>query len=143
MSDSLVAKKKKPKVEKPSATTLAFREYERVSYYLATQSVFDFGVDDTAREAFFNDDGMTINACIANRLAPESDGPSYKIPKGDHIVPGLQVRTDERVSRKLKQDKPKPEPKEPTRKKSPKLPLVKSGNPGLAAEADSLFGGGS
>lgn len=105
MSDSLVpgkkVAKKTPKVEPLSAATIAFREYERVSYYLATQGNFDFSVDDTAREAFWDGEDAVIKLCIANRLDPDESEDGFKIPKGDHWD-GLQARTDERVKRDVK-----------------------------------------
>lgn len=91
-----VAPKKKKPVEKPTPSALAFREYERVSYYLATQGDFNFDLDDEAREAFFDGEKVAeIKLMTANRIAPDEEHDGRKIPKGDHID-GLAVRTAER-----------------------------------------------
>ena len=110
MTDLLAGAKPKKKVEKPSATVLAFREYERVSWYLATQGDFNFAMDTEAREMLwdFNGDDMSadINLLTANRIDPDENVPAHKIPKGDHID-GLAVRTQEleRVRGKRKPEK--------------------------------------
>lgn len=113
-----VAKKKRKPIP-PSTTTVAFREYERVSYFLATQGDFDFKTDDAARECFYAHVSLTKYPghaeAILNMAATRLDGRS--IPKGDHIE-GLTLRTNERervMGKKAekqaapKKDAPKPE----------------------------------
>jgi hypothetical protein len=92
MTDSLVPSKKvRKKVEKPSQAALAFRAYERVSMYLATQGDFDFKTDDLAREAFYNASPADIQFLTGQRSF------GITIPKGDFIIPGLKMRTDRRM----------------------------------------------
>lgn len=83
-------KKAKKKVEKPNAVCLAFREYERVSYYLATKGDFNFDMDDAAREEWnYNEgDAAKVQAMTKQRLKAWG----REIPKGDHID-GLGIRT--------------------------------------------------
>lgn len=85
-----VAKGKKEKPEPLSPQTVAFREYERISYYLATQDDFDFTMDSEARELFFAGETDEIRELIRLRL--ETFG--KKVPKGFHND-GLAVRTKE------------------------------------------------
>jgi len=116
-----VAKKKRKPVP-PSTTALAFREYERVSYYLATQDDFNFDLDDAAREDFYLHVSMTsfpdMSASISQYAKERLNVRNLKsIPNGDHIE-GLALRTEYR-ERKLgkkaekqaapKKDAPKPE----------------------------------
>lgn len=95
-----------PKLPKPSKTQLAFREYERVSYYLATQGDFNFAMDDEAREMLWFGDDMSadINLLTMNRISPDEDHDGRKIPAGDHID-GLAIRTDEREKKHEKAKK--------------------------------------
>lgn len=85
-----VAKGKADKPEPISPSTVAFREYERVSYYLATQGDFDFTMDAEARELFFSNKHSQIDHLCS--LRRETFG--EKIPKGFHID-GLALRTQE------------------------------------------------
>lgn len=86
-----VAKGKKANKPEPlSPQTVAFREYERVSYYLATQKDFDFTMDAEARELFFAGEADQIDELIKLRL--ETFG--KKVPKGFHND-GLAIRTKE------------------------------------------------
>lgn len=99
--------KAKGKKEKPSAATLAFREYERVSWYLATIGDFDFTMDDDARELFylsFIEDDMSaeIKLMTLSRIKPDESYDDRRIPKGDHIE-GLAVRTAQREKERKNQ----------------------------------------
>jgi len=144
MTDLLAgAKPKKAKVEPPSTSVVAFRAYARTSYYLATVGDFNHGADDEARNLLDEHFGIgmpdtsdAIGKLRADRLISAK---LKKIPAGDRID-GLAIRTadhervmgekNERFSKRIKA------------KKKPKLPLFKSGKPGLAAEVDAAFGSG-
>lgn len=102
------AKGKRNKPEPASKTTLAFREYERVSYYLATIGDFNFTMDDDARSLFFDgfggdDMSADIGLMTMNRISPTEDEDGRKIPKGDHIEPGLATRTAQREKERTNQ----------------------------------------
>ena len=91
------AKGKRKQTDPLAPLTEALREYERVSYYLATKGDFDFSMDDEAQEYFHSFDPMNcaeIMALVA--LRKETFG--RKIPKGLYID-GLTARTDERIRR--------------------------------------------
>jgi len=95
--------KKKAKAPKPTATALAFREYERISYYLATQGDFDFKTDDLARQHFYRHietSGMPDTSADISYLSDQRST-GTKIPKGLHID-GLDVRTKELEKRRGK-----------------------------------------
>ncbi len=91
--------KKKPLTHDPKLNTLveALREYERVSYYLATQKRFDFTMDDEAQRHFhtFNPSNASAITKLTQLRTKEFGKP---IPKGLHI-PGLAIRTAKRMER--------------------------------------------
>lgn len=87
---------------KPTATALAFREYERVSYYLATQGDFDFKTDDRARAHFYASIDTNVDSAKHISYLTDQRSTGTKIPKGAHID-GLDVRTKEREKQLGKQ----------------------------------------
>ncbi len=108
MMTTTVAKKKKPKAwHDPKLTPLvmALREYERTSYYLATQGVFNFDADDQAQRMFHLLDparASDIKALTAGIVKAHK----VKVPAGRHAE-GLHIRADERMKRDAKKSTPK------------------------------------